>query len=287
MKLSDHYKNRFTISFEFFPPKTPQGEENLMKEIAILAAYKPAFVSVTYGAGGSTRSKTLQIALDIKEKYKIEPLVHFTCVGSGRKDIEEYLNEVKSKGIDNILALRGDPPAGETKFTPAPDGFSYANELMAYIKELNGFTVAVAGYPECHPEAVNIDIDTDNLKKKVDEGAEFILTQLFFDNEKFYRFMDIIRKKGITIPVVPGIMPITSFKQLEKITEMSKTTHVPSVLLEKLKLCPPEQLICDVGIEYTINQCIELKKWGVPGLHLYSLNKSAPLKRILDGMNLG
>ena len=287
MKLSENYKNRFTVSFEFFPPKTPQGEENLMKEIAVLAAYKPAFVSVTYGAGGSTRSKTLQIALNIKEKYKIEPLVHFTCVGSGRKDIEEYLNEVKSKGIDNILALRGDPPAGETKFTPAPDGFSYANELMAYIKELNGFTVAVAGYPECHPESANIDIDTDNLKKKVDEGAEFILTQLFFDNEKFYRFMDIIRKKGITIPVVPGIMPITSFKQIEKITEMSKTTHVPSVLLENLKLCPPEQLICDVGIEYTINQCIELKKWGVPGLHLYSLNKSAPLKRILDGLNLG
>ncbi len=287
MKLSENYKNRFTISFEFFPPKTPQGEENLMKEIAVLAAYKPAFVSVTYGAGGSTRSKTLQIALDIKEKYKIEPLVHFTCVGSGRKDIEEYLNEVKSKGIDNILALRGDPPAGETKFTPAPDGFSYANELMAYIKELNGFTVAVAGYPECHPESANIDIDTDNLKKKVDEGAEFILTQLFFDNEKFYRFMDIIRKKGITIPVVPGIMPITSFKQVEKITEMSKTTKVPSILLENLKLCPPEQLICDVGIDYTINQCIELKKWGVPGLHLYSLNKSAPLKRILDGMNLG
>jgi methylenetetrahydrofolate reductase (NADPH) len=286
MKLSENYKNRFTISFEFFPPKTPQGEKNLMKEIAILALYKPAFVSVTYGAGGSTRSKTLQIALDIKEKYNIEPLVHFTCVGSDRKDIEEYLNEVKDKGIDNILALRGDPPAGETKFTPAPDGFSYANELISYIKKINGFHIAVAGYPEGHSEAADIDRDTDNLKKKVDEGAEFILTQLFFDNEKFYRFMDIIRKKGITIPVVPGIMPITSFKQIEKITEMSKTTEVPSKLMEKLKLCPPEQPICDVGIEYTINQCIELKKWGVPGLHLYSLNKSGALKKILDAMDL-
>jgi len=283
MKINEIYQNKFLTSFEIFPPKTEEGKITLFKEIGILANYYPGFISVTYGAGGSTREKTLNIALEIRKKYDIIPLVHFTCVDSSRKDLENYLHQVKMNGIQNILALRGDPPVGQEKFIPHPGGFSHANELVEFIKSINGFTIAVAGYPEGHTEAPDLDTDIDNLRKKVDAGADFIITQLFYNNDDFYNFIDKISKKGIQIPVIPGIMPVTSFAQIKKITKMCGAS-IPEMLTKSLRECKSETEICEKGIDYSIKQCKELKAWGVPGFHFYTLNRAFPLTKIMDSM---
>jgi len=286
MKIHELYRERFTLSFEIFPPKTPAGEEKLMEALAVLAAYDPGFISVTYGAGGSTRGKTLELSLKIRDRFGITPLAHFTCVGAGRKDIADYLGEVKRQGIENILALRGDPPQGEKQFTPAPDGFAHANELVAYIRSINGFTIGVAAYPEGHMEAPDLDTDIENLKKKVDAGADFIITQLFYRNEDFYTFMDKTAKLGITIPVIPGIMPVTSLAQVERVTGMCGA-KIPGELIERLEACATEDQPCAAGVEYPIRQCEELRSWGVRGFHFYPLNKSAAVSRILESLGRG
>ena len=219
MKITDIYKERFVISFEIFPPKTPAGEKNLMDALGDFKPYNPGFISVTYGAGGSTRGKTLELSLHIRDTIGIEPLVHFTCVGAGKQEIAQYLSEVKRRGIINILALRGDPPQGEASFVPHDDGFVYASDLVAFLHKIDGFTIGVAGYPEKHIEAPSLEADIVNLKK-VDAGADFIITQLFYNNDDFYDFMDRIRKIGITLPVIPGIMPVTNLSQIERITTM-------------------------------------------------------------------
>jgi len=285
MRLDKLYKQKFVISFEIFPPKTPAGEKILWEELASLAHYRPDFVSVTYGAGGSTRDRTLEIALDVYIRFGIEPLVHFTCVGSDRKEIKGYLEEVKDKGIQNILALRGDPPAGETSFTPHPDGFAHADELISYINDIDGFTIAAAAYPEGHLEAPDIETDLLNLKKKVDAGADFLITQLFYDNEYFYRFMDRVEQMGIRIPIIPGIMPVTNHKQIRKITGLCGAT-IPSSLENILSSCGTETSLCEAGLDFSIQQCIELKKWGVPGLHIYTINRSMAVTRIMDALGL-
>jgi methylenetetrahydrofolate reductase (NADPH) len=286
MKINELYSHKFVISFEIFPPKTPAGEEKLMQEMEKLSAYKPDFVSVTYGAGGSTREKTLDIALKIRNDYAMTPLVHFTCVGTGKKEIQQYLNRVKQEGIENILALRGDPPAGETSFRPHPEGFSYANELITYIREINGFTIAAAGYPEGHTEAPSFSQDMDNLKRKVDAGANLIITQLFYNNEDYYNFMNEIDKRNITVPVVPGIMPVTSMKGVEKITSLCGAA-IPEKLKNTLQCCSDEEGQYQAGLEYSIRQCEELKSWGVPGFHIYTVNKSATVIQIMDALKLG
>ncbi|PKL36194.1 MAG: methylenetetrahydrofolate reductase [NAD(P)H] [Spirochaetae bacterium HGW-Spirochaetae-1] len=285
MRLNTLYNNKFAVSFEIFPPKTAEGEKNLWKELDILSSHKPDFVSVTYGAGGTTRVKTLEIALKVRDKYGIPPLVHFTCVGAGKNEIEAYLQEVKSHGIENILALRGDPPVGESRFTPHPDGFSHASELIDFIKSINGFTIAAAGYPEGHLEAPDLDTDIDNLKKKVDAGAQFIITQLFYNNDAFYDFMDSVEKKGIGVPIIPGIMPVTSLAQIQKITGLCGAS-VPDRLLGILKSCGSKDSICEAGLDYSIEQCHELKTWGVPGFHIYTINKSMAVTRIMDALGL-
>ncbi len=270
-----------TLSIEVFPPKTQTGQENLFNELSVMVRYKPDFISVTYGAGGSTREKTLEIATRIKSTFSIEPLIHFTCVGQSKEDIAEYLKYVRSLGFSNILALRGDPPAGQTNFTPHPQGFRYANELVEFIRTMDHFTIGVAGYPEGHIEAPDLDTDISNLKRKVDAGADFIITQLFFNNEKFYTFMDKTAKAGITIPIIPGIMPLTNMSQLQKVTTMCNP-DMPKPLLQELEKCNLPEDICKVGIEFTLKQCKELQTFGVPGFHFYPLNKSAAVKPILD-----
>ena len=281
MNILDIYNSKeFTASFEIFPPKTEKGNQNLWKEMKEMSELDPAYVSVTYGAGGSTRDKTLDIATKIKNDYSITPLVHFTCVGSGRDEIKKYLKIVKNLGIENILALRGDPPLGETTFAPPPDGFSYANELVEYIRSINGFTIAVAGYPEGHIESEDLESDIENLKKKVDAGADFIITQLFYNNNDFYHFMDTIIRKNISLPVIPGIMPVTSLTQIKKITSMCGAT-IPGTLQKRLQQCPSEDSFCEAGIDYSIEQCSELKAWGVKGFHFYTLNKTRAVKKIL------
>lgn len=285
MKIIDLYRERFVVSFEIFPPKTPQGEDGLRQALSDLSGYQPQYISVTYGAGGSTQEKTLELALRLRDTLGILPLVHFTCVGAGRAEIRRYLDEIRKNGIENILALRGDPPKGEARFTPPPDGFAYANELVSFIRSIDGFTIGVAGYPEKHLEAPDMRTDLDNLKRKVDAGADFIITQLFYNNEDYYRFMDRLAGMGITVPVIPGIMPVTSLSQVDRVTSMCGA-KVPGELLKRLETCTGNDSICEAGIEYSIRQCIELKSWGVPGLHFYTLNRAQAIKRIMDATGL-
>ncbi len=286
MRINELYASTFTVSFEIFPPKTPQGEANLAQALRDLSGYQPQYISVTYGAGGSTQERTLELALELRDRMGILPMVHFTCVGAGRERIRRFLDRVKESGIENILALRGDPPQGMERFEPPPDGFAHANELVDYIrKSIEGFTIGVAGYPEKHLEAPDLETDLLNLKRKVDAGADFIITQLFYDNEDFYRFMDRVRRMGIAVPVIPGIMPITSLSQIDRITRMCGA-KIPAPLMKRLQACGTDDALCEAGVEYSIAQCAELRSWGVPGFHFYSLNKSQAVKRVLDALGL-
>lgn len=274
-------QNKPLLSFEVFPPKTNAGQDALFYELSVMAEYQPDYISVTYGAGGSTRDKTLEIAVKIKNNLMIEPLVHFTCVGQSKDSIAHYLNEVRQLGFNNILALRGDPSLGESRFTPHPQGFAHANELVSYIRTLNHFTIGVAGYPEGHIEAPDLDTDITNLKKKVDAGADFIITQLFFNNEKFYVFMDKLLKAGITIPVLPGIMPLINSAQIQKVTALCNP-DIPDSLLTALENNTFADDAFNIGVEYTLQQCTDLLAFGVPGFHFYPLNKSSAIKQLLD-----
>ena len=285
MSEKDLTKKKLKFSLEIFPPKTIEGEKKLWEELQILKKNNPHFISVTYGAGGSTQKKTLDLSLKIKNDLKISPLVHFTCVGAGKKEIKNYLEQVKKKGIKNILALRGDPPQGEDKFIPHPNGFSYANELVEYIKKLGDFNIAVAGYPEGHLEAPSLEVDLNNLKRKVEAGASCIITQLFYDNNGFYNFLNKARQKNITIPIVPGIMPLTNLAQLKKIPTMFGVS-IPKKLEKFLNDDRSDEYLLSSGIEYSVKQCLELEKWGLTDFHLYTLNKSLAAKKIIEGLSL-
>jgi methylenetetrahydrofolate reductase (NADPH) len=285
MSLQQLYKNKSPLSFEIFPPKTDNGKIQLFNELQVLSKYNPAFISVTYGAGGSTRNKTFDYALEIKKSLKIEPVIHFTCVSHSRTEIKNYLDKMKNNNINNILALRGDPPKGEEKFTAPIDGFSYANQLVEFISTLGNFNIAVAGYPEGHIEAKDFKTDLTNLKKKVDAGAEIIITQLFFDNNDFFIFSDELLKMDINIPVIPGIIPVTGINQIEKISNLCGA-KIPDKLISQLSKYKDEKDIYNAGIEYSIRQCEELKIWGVPAFHFYTLNKSDACVKIIDALNL-
>ena len=221
MKIRDMLvENSFTLLFEVFPPKREGSIEELYGVIETLKEWNPSFISVTYGAGGSTRGKTVEIASTIKNELGAEALTHLTCVQSTRDDIAAILDELKERGIENILALRGDPPDGSERFVRTEGGFGHANELVEFVGSRGEFSIGVAGYPEGHIEAPNLEVDLINLKRKVDAGADFITTQLFFNNEDFYRFRDDALSLGIKIPIIPGIFPIFSYKQIEKMTSM-------------------------------------------------------------------
>jgi methylenetetrahydrofolate reductase (NADPH) len=281
-KLND----RFSVSFEVFPPKTDEGEKNLFSELDTLIKYTPAFISVTYGAGGSTQEKTIDLALKIRNRYGIPPLVHFTCVGSGRKEIKEHLGRVKDLGLTDILALRGDPPRGQNDFVPCPDGFSFANELVEFIKSQSGFSIAVAGYPETHPACTDFASDVRNLKRKIDAGAQAVLTQFFFDNSDYFRLVDALAELGSKVPVIPGILPITNISQIEKFIAQCGA-KVPQILKEKLDKAEFPEEVIEIGIQHSINQCIDLRNRGVKGFHLYPLNKAYAVSKILDAIEIG
>ena len=268
------------ISFEIFPPKTEEGVKNLFAELDVLVRYKPAFISVTYGAGGSTQEKTLDLALSIRERYGIQPLMHFTCVGAGKTDIQRHLDRVRALGLTDILALRGDPPKGQAGFVPAPDGFSYANELVKFIADQGGFNIAAAGYPEKHPAAPDFDTDIRNLKRKIDAGAKLVLTQLFFDNQAFFRFSGALSSLGVAIPVIPGILPMTEPSQIEKMAQMCGAAVPESLAAALRSSSDPLQ----AGIDFAIKQCRELKEHGVRGFHFYPLNKAKAVSKVLDAL---
>lgn len=290
MRLRDFYQNqRLTFSFEFFPPKTPEGEQKLFDTVEELKTLGPSFVSVTYGAMGTTLANTLRIVFKIKSEIGIEVAAHLTCVGHTQDEIEIVLKELASRGVENLVALRGDPPKGETEFKPVPGGFRYAGDLVGYIRNhptfKQAFSIAVAGYPEGHVECRDKGKDLENLKRKVDHGADVVITQLFFDNRDYLDFVSRARKAGIRVPIVAGIMPVTNGSQIQKFAEMCGA-KIPAVLRDKILQYGEDQSAVEAyGIEYATKQCAGLVEEGVPGIHFYTLNKSRATVEIY--MNLG
>jgi len=283
MKIIDVLKqDKPAFSFEFFPPKDNDGFDKLFETIDNLKPLNPAFVSVTYGAGGSTRSKTIGLVGRIKKEIGLESMAHLTCVGHNSDEILNVLESIKKQNVDNVLALRGDPPAGETNFTKPNNGFGYAVELVQFICERFSFCIGVAGYPEGHPESSNREEDLFHLKKKVLAGASFIVTQLFFDNKYYFDFVASLRKIGVDVPVIPGIMPIVNLKQIKRFTKMCGATipHDLMVRLEEVQDDP--ESVCQIGIDHAANQCRKLLMQGAPGIHFYTLNRSRATLSVLE-----
>jgi len=289
MKISEFYKKKEpTISFEFFPPKTPEGERKLFQTVADLKSLHPSFVSVTYGAMGNTQTNTLRIVEEIKHKIGLEVAAHLTCVAHSRGEIERILAALQEKKIENIVALRGDPPQGETQFKAPPEGFHYASELVRFIRQHprfgKAFDLSVAGYPEGHPECKDKQKDLEYLKRKVDEGADGVVTQLFFNNDRYFDFVARARKTGIKVPIVPGIMPITHGPQIEKFSRMCGA-QIPQEIHEA-RFGEDQISITKFGIEYATRQCRELLLGGAPGLHFYTLNQSLATRQIYANLDL-
>ncbi len=272
------------FSFEFFPPKTDEGVENLVATARTLRTLEPAFVSVTYGAGGSTRARTIEVAKRMKRELDLEVMAHVTCVGHTRAELRALFSEIEEAGIENVLALRGDPPRGETTFTATEGGFRYNSELIAMLQEEFAFSLGAAAYPETHPEAVSFDEDLANAIRKVRAGARFLITQLFFDNEKYFRFVERARQLGVDVPIIPGIMPITNYEQIARMTKMCGAT-IPRPLLEELEARAADpQAITDLGVAYSALQCSELLQRGAPGVHFYTLNRSPSTRAVVSAL---
>ncbi len=287
MSLQDFFKNdKLAISFELFPPKTEKGEANLYQNVASLMEYSPDFITCTYGAGGSTRDKTLEIIEKVKSQFNIPVASHLTLVGSSKDDLRGYLSKAQSQGVDYIVALRGDPPKGETEFTQAEGGLRYANELVELInEEFSDFGVLVAGYPETHKDAVSPEADLENLKRKVDAGADAVVTQLFYDNDDFYRFRDRCQAIGINVPIVPGLLPVTSLQQIQKITSMC-ASKLPQDFVDRLSKSDDVDDQYKAGVELAIEQTSDLIAGGIEAVHFYVLNKSQATSDILRAINV-
>ena len=283
MKIIDVLKqDKPAFSFEFFPPKDNDGFDKLFETIDNLKPLNPAFVSVTYGAGGSTRSKTIDLVGRIKKEIGLESMAHLTCVGHNSDEILNVLESIKKQNVDNVLALRGDPPAGEINFTKPNNGFGHAVELVQFICERFSFCIGVAGYPEGHPESSNREEDLFHLKKKVLAGASFIVTQLFFDNKYYFEFVASLRKIGVDVPVIPGIMPIVNLKQIKRFIKMCGAT-IPHDLMVRLEEAQDDpESVCQIGIDHAANQCRKLLMQGAPGIHFYTLNRSRATLSVLE-----
>ncbi len=288
MRIRDQFRTKpFVLSVEVFPPKTEAGDEGMYRALERLQAYQPSFVSCTYGAGGSTQSRTLEICRRVQSNFGLPATSHFTCVGSTRQELLDWLAQATQNGISNIMALRGDPPQGQTEFKTLVGGLSHANELVELIRShYPEMGIGVAGYPEKHPEAKDLDTDLVNLKRKVDAGADAVFTQLFYENGNFLRFRDRCVQRGINIPIVPGIMPITEFARIKRITSMCGAVF-PTSLASRLEAVQHDaQAQFDIGVEFAIQQCRELIEAGVPGMHFYVLNRSESCERILEGLGM-
>ena len=275
-----------TLSFEFFPPKTEAGFTQLYQTIDELHPLKPSYVSVTYGAGGSTRQKTVDLVERIQNELTIRSMAHLTCVGHTADEIGSILDTLWNSGIRNVLALRGDPPVGQSQFTATEGGFANSSELVKYIRARHDFCIGVAGYPEGHPQCLNRTRDLEHLAQKVDNGGNFIITQLFFDNADFYRFRDTARSMGIKVPIVAGLMPILNVAQTKRFVSMcgAKIPHPLLTRLEGLEANP--EAVYQAGIEYAIKQCEDLLRNGVEGIHFYTLNKSNATVEICKALDI-
>ncbi len=264
------------ISFEFFPPKTDEGIETLYRTVKELRPCRPSFVSVTYGAGGSTRDRTLELVARIQRDLGITTMAHLTCVGSTKDEIRETLERLYASGIRNVLALRGDPPKGETEFQATEGGFRYGTELVSFIRELGmDWCIGAACYPEGHVESSDLEDDLAHLVEKVDAGADFLVSQLFFDNDDYHAFVRRAGSAGITVPIVPGLMPVTNASQAERFTKMCGA-RIPQELYRRLRIVENDSAaVVATGVQWAVDQGRELLKRGAPGLHFYTLNRSS------------
>ena len=289
MQIRENYgPGKFGLSIEIFPPKTPAGDVALFENLDRLTAFQPGFISCTYGAGGSTGQRTVELCVEIQRRYGIASTAHFTCVGSTRQELLDWLTFARQSGIGNIMALRGDPPTGQTNFQPVAGGLRYANELVELIRQHDpGLGIGVGGYPEKHPEASDPQTDLDNLKRKVDAGADAIFTQLFFVNENFFRFRDRCEQGGIRVPIIPGIMPVTECARIKRITSLCGAVF-PIELATRLEAVQTDEAAqFEIGVDWAIRQCRELTASSVPGLHFYALNKSQACELILKEIRRG
>lgn len=282
MKIVDILNSRKpTLSFEFFPPKTTESESVLFDTIDSLSSRGADFSSVTFGALGTATDKSIDYTIAIKDRLRTEVMMHLTCVGFDNGKIDDILDELESEGIENILALRGDIPVGREEEVKSRE-FTYASDLVNYIAKRGGFSIGAACYPEGHVEAKSIDDDIENLIRKIDNGVDFLVTQLFFDIDKFYIFKDKLSKRGVKTPIVAGIMPITSLKQIEKFTSTCGAS-IPKSLYDKIK-GRGDDYVATVGLEFAVSQISDLKRYGADGIHLYTLNKSSTVSAILSAI---
>jgi methylenetetrahydrofolate reductase (NADPH) len=285
MRIDQMFEERRPVfSFEFFPPKTDDGQRTLEGTLAELKEDQPEYVSVTYGAGGSTRERTVEITKWLKQDLGIEAMAHLSCVGESKERVAEILEELAAVGIENVLALRGDPPRGEDEWTPHPGGLHYSTELIELIRERFDFCVGAACFPEVHPEAPDLATDLGFAKQKVDAGASFLITQLFLDNELYFDFVDAARAAGITVPIIPGIMPITNYKQIKTITGMCGATLPDELERELNERANDGEAVAELGVAYATLQCSDLLARGAPGIHFYTLNRSPATRAILAAL---
>ena len=271
------------LSFELFPPKTEQGDAALMRHMEVLMQFSPDYITCTYGAGGSTQTKTMDVITAVKTAFDVPVASHLTCVGSTADDLRSYLEEASRKEVDFLVALRGDPPQGDSKFQAVEGGFSYANELVEFIRaEFPQFGMAVAGYPEVHQEALSAESDLENLKRKVDAGADIVITQLFYDNTDYFDFCDRCETAGIEVPIVPGILPVTNLAQIQRITSLCGS-KLPDQFVQRLSQKEDDaDWQFEVGVEFATAQVKELIDQGAAGVHFYVLNKSQATLRVLE-----
>lgn len=284
MRISDALATtRPFFSFEFFPPKDDAGHAQLLRTIEVLHPLRPAFVSVTYGAGGSTRARTLEVVKQIHRDGRLTVMAHVTCVGSTRAELRALFDDLARSGIENVLALRGDPPRG-SHFSPTPTGFSHASDLTAMLQRNYDFSLGGACYPETHPEAVSPEEDLGNLVRKVQAGAQFLISQLFFDNDGYFEFIDRARRAGISVPILPGIMPITNYDQIARFTAMCGASIPPKLRVELDARRGDAAAIEDLGVAYATMQCTDLMRRGAPGVHFYTLNRSPATRAIVSAL---
>jgi methylenetetrahydrofolate reductase (NADPH) len=285
MRITERLRARAPFySFEFFPPKTDEGVVSLMETAAALKSLNPAYVSVTYGAGGSTRTRTVDVAKRIQNEVGIDVLAHITCAGASIDDLRSILRDLEAAHITNVLALRGDPPRGSETFVAHAAGLRNASDLVGLLEREFDFCVGAACYPEKHPEAGSFHADLDAVEKKVNAGARFLITQLFFDNTYYVDFVARVRARGITVPVIPGIMPITNYEQIERFTAMCGAT-IPAALRSELEMRRGEpEAVAELGVAYATLQCAELLDGGAPGIHFYTLNKSPATRAVVSAL---
>jgi methylenetetrahydrofolate reductase (NADPH) len=288
MKFSDVYgSGRFGLSFELFPPKTPQGIANLFKHVTKLVEFRPSLITCTYGAGGSSQDTTLEIVSHVQREFHLSVATHLTCVGSTTDLLRTYLGTARDLGIENVVALRGDPPRGDTTFRAVPGGLRYANELVSLIRaEFPEFGIAVAGYPEKHIEAPSQEADLANLKRKVDAGADVVITQLFYDNADFFRFRDRCAAAGISVPIVPGLLPVTNLAKIQRFASYCGA-KLPAEFVSRLQSAGDDDAAqLAVGVEFATRQTQALVDAGVPGIHFYVLNRSEAVTRVLADVSI-